>query len=156
MTWNDCIWHILLVIAALLTWSIAGLSAAVYLLRYRRGSAIDDSGANDDKHLYRQSQRNKLTLIYLVAGLIFWSGGIVMGYLDAGVFWRSNPLLEFKVIFTILIWLYYLGILGAGVVLRLKKYAGRGRLVSILALVGSALLLVNIVISRYSMLHDYL
>jgi hypothetical protein len=158
LVFNDCISHILLVVAALLTWVVAALSATFYLIGHRWGSSSNVS-CSDSRHVaspYSLDRRIKLTMIYVGSGLVLFTGGMAMGYLNSKVYWKGSPLSDLKVIFSLGIWAYYAAILGINMILRLKKRQQRGRFVSILTLVGLGLLMINILLGKVSGLHHYL
>ncbi len=79
-----------------------------------------------------------------------------MGYLDSQVYWESSPFGDMKVIFTLIAWAYYVGVLATNIVLGLKKHPERARIGAILALIGPAFLLLNILLSKLGGLHQYL
>ncbi len=158
MVWNNCILHIILAVASYLFWFVAALSGAVYFILgsaqpLPNGDIAPNSGVTIE---YWKSSRYRLTLIYLVLGLLFFTGAIVVGFLKANIYWRNYRLWETKIIFTFVVWTYYFVIFPIIPILKLKKHQNKEQLISAFAVTGTAFIVLNIIISSFSKLHHYL
>ena len=158
LIWNKCIVHILLAVACYFLWLIAALSGAAYLVRYRHSQGADThtGSSSQAEFAYRKNIRYKLTVLYLLLGLLFLTSSITAGYYNSQIYWKSRLLWDTKIVLTVLIWLYYFIILAIVPITKLGEFKKREQLVSILAIIGALLPILNILLNRFSRLHNYL
>lgn len=158
MAWNNCITHIILAIAGYLFWIVAAFSSVAYfVMRYIwSNSDLDKKALDDPSKTYWLQTRNNITSIYRYLGLILFSGALVAGYLKAIDYWGNFSLMNIKILFSIIIWLYYMAIPIAGIVFKRIKEKNPEVTVSILTLAGTSLLFLNLIISNFAKLHSYL
>lgn len=158
MVWNNCIIHITLATASYLFWIIAAFSSAAYfVMRYIwSNSDLDKKPLNDPSKAYWLQTRNNITSIYRYLGLILFSGALVAGYLKAVDYWGNFSLLNFKILLSIIIWLYYMVIPIAVFLLKRIKDKNPEITASMLTLAGTSLLFLNLVISNFAKIHRYL
>lgn len=158
LIWNKCIVHILLAVVCYFLWIIAALSGAVYLARYRISpvAGTHTGLSSQAAFAYRKNIRYKLTILYLLLGLLFLTSSITAGYYKSQIYWKGSLLWDTKIVITVLVWLYYFIILAIIPIAKLRKFEKREQLVSVLAIVGALLPLLNILLNRFSRLHHYL
>lgn len=150
--------HIIPALMGYLLWMVAAMSAALYLIldRERASESSEGSGPDPSSLDYWAHIRYSLTFYYLVFGVLIFSAALVEGYLKARVHWGRLPWLDGKVVLSIMTWLYYTCVLMAIPILKYKKYEKKEWLVSVLSLVGVAVVALTVLGSFFSGHHHYL
>jgi len=158
LVWNDCIIHIILAIASYLFWIVAAVSSAAYfVMRYIWSKSTPNTKITDDpSKAYWLLSRNNTTSIYRYLGLMLFTGALVLGYLKTADYWENFGLFNPKLVFSVIIWLYYLAIPLVVFLLKRIKQKNQEITASILTLAGTLLLFLNLIISNFAKLHRYL
>lgn len=158
MAWNNCIIHIMVAIVSYLFWLAAALSGAVYFCLQRADSKVqaDEPSDLEGPFAYWERMRYKLTITYVILGLLFFTGALAIGFLKANVHWKQYGLSEPKIAISCLMWVYYFALLIVVAILKIKRSKKAGRVVSVLAAAGVSIMVLNVILSCFSKMHHYL
>lgn len=152
--WKKCAVHALLASLGCLLFFVAAIGSGIYL--YLGRLELPDKSSHFNQLVNKI--RYRLNLAYTSVGFTLFTIGLGLGFLQAKAIWQSYFRPDAKVIFSILIWLYYLVFLIVVARLSLKKAANKGYIFSLLSFIGALLILINFVLINFFIpsLHHYL
>lgn len=152
--WKKCAVHTLFAFLGYLLFFVAAVGSGIYLYLGR----LELPDKSDHFSQLVNKIRYRLNFVYTSVGFVLFTIGLGLGFLRAKAIWHSYFKPDAKVIFSILIWLYYLVFLIVVARLSLKKAANRGYVFSLLSFIGALLILINFVVINFFIpsLHHYL
>lgn len=158
LAWDTCLFHLILAILGYIFLLFAALSGAAYFVvdRFERGFDFGGPAVSESLAFWK-SMRFRLNCYYLLLGFAAFTAALVTGAAKADLYWKSGWMRDPKIVFSLIMWVYYfIVILIIPVFMKLKETRKRRFLISALSTAGLAFLGSNLALGYFSKLHHYL